>query len=184
MTAAAIATKQLAIPAELEQEIFLRIDRAALHICEAELRYQLRWDERRDGSLLDVLDELERRGFVESSLHFRLVSVAASFSLATMSRRGATAPGSRGRFGDDCQRDSDAIDAARRARRWARARLWRRRRSRPTRRVRASHMTGGDEAKRAIRACQHAGLPVVNLGDCTCALRGRLVVRALPHGLR
>jgi len=72
MTAAAIATKQLAIPAELEQEIFLRIDRAALHICEAELRYQLRWDERRDGSLLDVLDELERRGFVESSLHFRL----------------------------------------------------------------------------------------------------------------
>jgi hypothetical protein len=72
MTAVAIATKQLAIPAELEQEILLRIDRAALHICEAELRYQLRWEERRDGSLLDVLDELERRGLVESSLHFRL----------------------------------------------------------------------------------------------------------------
>jgi hypothetical protein len=72
MTAVAIATEQLAIPAELEQEILLRIDRAALHICEAELRYQLRWDERRDGSLLDVLDELERRGLVESSLHFRL----------------------------------------------------------------------------------------------------------------
>jgi hypothetical protein len=72
MTAVAIATKQLALPAELEQEILVRIDRAALHICEAELRYQLRWDERRDGSLLDALDELERRGLVESSLHFRL----------------------------------------------------------------------------------------------------------------
>jgi hypothetical protein len=45
-------------------------------------------------------------------------------------------------------------------------------------------MTGGDQARRAIRACQHAGLRVVNLGDCTCALRGRLVVLALPHGLR
>jgi hypothetical protein len=72
MTAVAIATKHLAIPAEREQEILVRIDRAALHICEAELRYQLRWDERRDGSLLEVLDELERRGLVESSLHFRL----------------------------------------------------------------------------------------------------------------
>jgi hypothetical protein len=72
MTAVAIATKQLQVPAELEQEILVRIDRAALHICEAELRYQLRWDERRDGSLLEALDELERRGLVESSLHFRL----------------------------------------------------------------------------------------------------------------
>jgi hypothetical protein len=72
MTAVAIATKQLAITAELEQEILARIDRAALHICEAELRYQLRWNEQREGSLLDVLDELERRGLVESSLHFRL----------------------------------------------------------------------------------------------------------------
>jgi hypothetical protein len=72
MTAVAIATKELAIPAELQQQMLLRIDRAALHICEAELRYQLGWDERRDGSLLEVLDELERRGLVESSLHFRL----------------------------------------------------------------------------------------------------------------
>jgi hypothetical protein len=72
MTAVAIATKQLQVPAELEQEILARIDRAALHICEAELRYQLRWDEQKDGSLLDVLDELELRGLVESSLHFRL----------------------------------------------------------------------------------------------------------------
>jgi hypothetical protein len=45
-------------------------------------------------------------------------------------------------------------------------------------------MTGVDEAKRAIRACQLAGLPVVNLGDCTCALRDRLVVLAQPRGLR
>jgi len=72
MTAVAIATRQLQVPAKLEQEVLVRIDRAALHICEAELRYQLRWDERRDGSLLEVLDELERRGLVESSLHFRL----------------------------------------------------------------------------------------------------------------
>ena len=72
MTAVAIATRQLQVPAKLEQEILARIDRAALHICEAELRYQLRWDERRDGSLLELLDELERRGLVESSLHFRL----------------------------------------------------------------------------------------------------------------
>ena len=45
-------------------------------------------------------------------------------------------------------------------------------------------MTGVDDAKRAIRACQHAGLPIVNPGDCTCALRGRLVVEARPRGLR
>ena len=43
-----------------------------MHICEAELRYKLRWDEHRDGPLLDVLDELERRGLIESALHFRL----------------------------------------------------------------------------------------------------------------
>ena len=72
MTAVALATKQLPIPAELEQEILARIDRAGLHICEAELRYTLRWDEQRDGSLLDVLDELERRGLIESAIHFRL----------------------------------------------------------------------------------------------------------------
>jgi hypothetical protein len=45
-------------------------------------------------------------------------------------------------------------------------------------------MTGVDEANRAIRACQHAGLPVVNPGDCTCAFRGRLVVLAQARGLR
>ena len=45
-------------------------------------------------------------------------------------------------------------------------------------------MTRADQPTRAIRACHHAGLPVVNPGDCTCALRGRLVVLAWPGGLR
>jgi hypothetical protein len=72
MTAIALATKQLQVPAELEEEILARIDRAGLHICEAELRYMLRWDEQKDSSLLDVLDELERQGLIESALHFRL----------------------------------------------------------------------------------------------------------------
>ena len=72
MTAIALVTKQLQVPAELEQEILARIDRAGLAICEAELRYKLRWDEHRDGPLLDLLDALERRGLIESGLHFRL----------------------------------------------------------------------------------------------------------------
>ena len=72
MTAVALATKGLRIPAELEQEILARIDRAGLHVCEAELRYKLRWDERTHGSLLELLDELERRGLIESAIHFRL----------------------------------------------------------------------------------------------------------------
>ena len=72
MTAVALAPKQLRIPAELEQEILARIDRAGLQICEAELRYKLRWDERKHGSLLELLDELERRGLIESAIHFRL----------------------------------------------------------------------------------------------------------------
>ena len=72
MTAVVLASKQLLIPAELEPEILARIDRAGLHVCEAELRYTLRWDEQKDGSLLDVLDEFERQGLIESALHFRL----------------------------------------------------------------------------------------------------------------
>jgi DNA-binding PadR family transcriptional regulator len=72
MTAVALATKELRIPAELEQEILARIDRAGLHICEAELRYKLRWDERTRGSLLELLDELEQQGLIESAIHFRL----------------------------------------------------------------------------------------------------------------
>jgi hypothetical protein len=74
MAAVAIATKQPGIPAALEQEILARIDRAGLHACEAELRYKLRWDERRHGSLLELLDELERQGLVESAIHFRLTA--------------------------------------------------------------------------------------------------------------
>jgi DNA-binding PadR family transcriptional regulator len=72
MTAIALATQQLAISADLEEEIIARVDRAGLEICEAELRYTLRWDDQKDGSLLEVLDELERRGLIESALHFRL----------------------------------------------------------------------------------------------------------------
>ena len=72
MTAVAIATKQLEIPAALQQEVLTRIDRAGLHVCEAELRYKLRWDDQEHGALLELLDELERQGLIESALHFRL----------------------------------------------------------------------------------------------------------------
>jgi DNA-binding PadR family transcriptional regulator len=72
MTAVALATKQAPIPAELEQEILARIDRAGLHICEAELRHKLGWDDRTHGSLLGLLDELESQGLIESAIHFRL----------------------------------------------------------------------------------------------------------------
>ena len=72
MTVVAIETDQRPVPAKLEQEILARIDRAGLHVCEAELRHKLRWNEQQNGSLLDVLDELEHRGLIESALHFRL----------------------------------------------------------------------------------------------------------------
>ena len=72
MSAVALATNQPTVPAELEQEILARIDRAGLHICEAELRHTLRWQERKHGALLDVLGELEREGLIESALHFRV----------------------------------------------------------------------------------------------------------------
>ena len=73
MSADAIVTKQRRVPADLEREILVRIDRGGLFICEAELRYKLRWDERKRGSLLELLDELEREGgLIESAIHFRL----------------------------------------------------------------------------------------------------------------
>jgi hypothetical protein len=72
MTAVAMATKQQAVPVDLEREILARIDRAGLHICEAELRHTLRWDEGRHGSLLELLAELEAAGLIESAIHFRL----------------------------------------------------------------------------------------------------------------
>jgi DNA-binding PadR family transcriptional regulator len=72
MTAVAMATKQQAVPVDLEREILARIDRAGLHICEAELRHKLRWDERTHGSLLELLAELEATGLIESAIHFRL----------------------------------------------------------------------------------------------------------------
>lgn len=72
MTATAPNTKRRQIPAKVTQEILARIDSGCLNICEAELRDTLKWDERRDGSLLDLLNELESRGLIESALHFRL----------------------------------------------------------------------------------------------------------------
>ena len=72
MTVVTIENHQRSVPAELEQEILARIDRAGLHICEAELRYKLRWDDQRHGSLLELLDELEREGLIESAIYFRL----------------------------------------------------------------------------------------------------------------
>ncbi len=72
MTAVAVATKQRQAAADLEQEILVRIDRGGLHICEAELRYKLRWDERKHEALLDLLAELEGAGLIESAIYFRL----------------------------------------------------------------------------------------------------------------
>jgi DNA-binding PadR family transcriptional regulator len=72
MTAVALAPKEVSIPAEFAREILARIERGGLHICEAELRYKLRWDERKHGSLMKLLDELESRGLIESAIHFRL----------------------------------------------------------------------------------------------------------------
>jgi hypothetical protein len=71
MSAIALKTEQVQVSAQLEQEILARIDRG-LQICAAELRYKLRWDEQKDGSLLELLDELESRGLIESAIHFRL----------------------------------------------------------------------------------------------------------------
>jgi hypothetical protein len=45
-------------------------------------------------------------------------------------------------------------------------------------------MTGADGVGRAIQACRRAGLPVIDPEDCTCSLRGRLVVLAEHDGLR
>jgi hypothetical protein len=45
-------------------------------------------------------------------------------------------------------------------------------------------MTHQDPVKRAIEACRAAGLAVVDRGDRTCDLRGRLVVLAHAHGLQ
>jgi hypothetical protein len=45
-------------------------------------------------------------------------------------------------------------------------------------------MSGTDQLNRTIDACRRAGLPVVDDRECTCRLRGRLVVLASPDGLR
>jgi hypothetical protein len=43
-------------------------------------------------------------------------------------------------------------------------------------------MTGAAPSMRAIEACRRAGLPVIGPLECTCGLRGRLVVRARSSG--
>jgi hypothetical protein len=45
-------------------------------------------------------------------------------------------------------------------------------------------MTSADRLKRTIDACRRAGLPVIEAKQCTCELRGRLVVFDGPDGLR
>jgi hypothetical protein len=59
-----------------DRQILARIDRGGIHICEAELRYQLDSKDRhplaRRAELLDRLAELEDCGLIESALHFRL----------------------------------------------------------------------------------------------------------------
>src|SRR5450755_4075496 len=45
-------------------------------------------------------------------------------------------------------------------------------------------MTGADQLKRTIHACRRAGLPVIDEQDCTCNLRGQLVVLARADGLQ
>ena len=79
MTALAVVTEPLQIPTGVEREILARVDRGGLHICEAELRHQLRWSESENEPLLDVLCELEHRGLIESALHFRLTEPGRSY---------------------------------------------------------------------------------------------------------
>jgi hypothetical protein len=45
-------------------------------------------------------------------------------------------------------------------------------------------MSATDQRNRTIDACRRAGLPVLDEQQCTCGLRGRLVVLASPDGLR
>jgi hypothetical protein len=41
-----------------------------------------------------------------------------------------------------------------------------------------------NQVTHAIRACRDAGLPVIHPADCTCSLRGRLVILVQADGLR
>jgi len=61
---------------ELELELLTRIARAGLHICETELRYQLRSHGQPD--LLGLLADLEQEGFIESETHYRLTAKGAA----------------------------------------------------------------------------------------------------------
>ena len=61
---------------ELEREILTRIARAGLHICETELRSQLRSHGQPD--LFGLLADLEQEGFIESETHYRLTAKGAA----------------------------------------------------------------------------------------------------------
>jgi len=45
-------------------------------------------------------------------------------------------------------------------------------------------MSDADQPNRTIDACRRAGVAVVEEKQCTCGLRGRLVVLVSPDGLR
>ena len=63
---------------ELEREILTGIARGGLLICETELRYQLTRRDHDRPDLLELLAELERRGLIESEIHFRLTAHGAA----------------------------------------------------------------------------------------------------------
>src|SRR5450755_4045715 len=64
------------MPASWSGRSSRRIARAGLHICETELRYQLRSHGQRD--LLGLLADLEQQGFIESETHYRLTPKGAA----------------------------------------------------------------------------------------------------------
>ena len=108
MTVVAIATKQRPLPAALQREILVRIDRGGLDVCEAELHYKLRWDERKHGSLLDVLAELEGAGLIESAIHFRLTDRGRALLPEDHEPPLRTGPALGGRYSHDHGRYSRA----------------------------------------------------------------------------
>jgi hypothetical protein len=56
------------------------------------------------------------------------------------------------------------------------------RNGRPPPQPAARVLIGTAPRRRAIEACRRAGLPVIDPHDCTCGLRGRLVVLARSAG--
>jgi hypothetical protein len=95
MTAIALATEPLQIPAAVRKGVLARIDHG-LYICEAELRHTLRWRDQTNGPLLELLNS----NTVDSSKArstSALPTTAAITSPRTMRRTGDMAPRSTGR---------------------------------------------------------------------------------------